>query len=216
MKMKPLILALDVFDYEEAMNYVDMLSDHVDIFKVGPILFLKHGHKVVNEINKKGKKVFLDMKFHDIPATVERSVKSAGDLGVYSLTLHSCGGMEMLQRASLLKNRPKLWAVTVLTSQDTSTKEVVKRAKLAKDAGVDGVISSVHEASQIKKACGSGFSVITPGIRFADRQDDQKRVATPKAAIESGADFIVVGRPVLEADDPIEMVDRIYGNIDGK
>jgi len=209
------ILALDVYDFKKAEKLVKDLSEYIDIFKVGPILFLQSGKEIIKMIKDNGKEVFLDLKFHDIPATVQRSVESAKDLGVYSLTVHSCGGREMLELASSVKNRPKIWAVTVLTSQLTTSKEVVQRAELAKRCGVDGVISSPLEIEAIKKACGNSFEVVTPGIRPVKVDDDQKRVATPELAIKTGANYIVVGRPIIEAKDPVEVAKNIYESIKG-
>ncbi|MFA7073565.1 MAG: orotidine-5'-phosphate decarboxylase [Endomicrobiaceae bacterium] len=211
--MKKTILALDVFDFKKAEKLVKDLSPYIDIFKVGPILFLQSGREIIKMINNNGKKVFLDLKFHDIPATVQRSVMSARDLGVYSLTVHSCGGDEMLKLACSVENRPKIWAVTVLTSQITTPEEVLGRAALAKECGVNGVISSPLEIETIKKTCGKEFEVITPGIRPAKANDDQKRVATPESAVKAGADYIVVGRPVIEAEDPVKAAKNVYESI---
>jgi orotidine-5'-phosphate decarboxylase len=211
--MKKTILALDVFDFKKAEKLVKDLSPYIDIFKVGPILFLQSGKEIIKMINDNGKKVFLDLKFHDIPATVQRAVQSARDLGVYSLTVHSCGGEEMLKLATSVENRPKIWAVTVLTSQVTTPEEVVRRAKLAKECGVDGVISSPLEIETIKINCGSEFEVVTPGIRPVKVSDDQKRIATPESAVKAGANFIVVGRPIIAADNPIEVAKNIYETI---
>jgi len=213
--MNKTILALDVFDFNKAEKLVKDLSPYIDIFKVGPILFLQSGKEIIRMINDNGKKVFLDLKFHDIPATVQRAVQSARDLGVYSLTVHSCGGEEMLKLATSVENRPKIWAVTVLTSQVTTPEEVVRRAKLAKACGVDGVISSPLEIETIKSNCGKDFEVVTPGIRPVKVQDDQKRVATPESAVKAGANFIVVGRPIIAAENPIEVAKNIYESIKG-
>jgi orotidine-5'-phosphate decarboxylase len=203
--MKQLIVALDVKDRNTALGLVKKLSPYVDIFKVGPILFLKEGPQLIAEIKKGGNEVFLDLKFHDIPQTVKRSVESAKELGVYSLTIHSSGGEVMMKEAASVPGRPRIWAVTVLTSQATDPSVVLERAQLAKKCGIDGVISSPHEIEIIKKACGSEFGVITPGIRSAsDSKNDQQRIATPGAAIKAGANFIVVGRPIIEALDPVE------------
>ena len=211
--MNKTILALDVFDFKKAEKLVKDLSPYIDIFKVGPILFLQCGKEIIKMINDNGKKVFLDLKFYDIPATVQRAVQSARDLGIYSLTVHSCGGQEMLKLATAVENRPKIWAVTVLTSQVTTTQEVLERAKLAKDCGVDGVISSPLEIEAIKLNCGKDFEVITPGIRPVKVNDDQKRVATPETAIKSGANFIVVGRPIIQAENPVEVAKNIYESV---
>ena len=213
--MNKTILALDVFDFKKAEKLVKDLSPYIDVFKVGPILFLQSGKEIIKMINDNGKKVFLDLKFHDIPATVQRAVQSASDLGVYSLTVHSCGGEEMLKLATSVENRPKIWAVTVLTSQVTTPEEVVRRAKLAKDCGVDGVISSPLEIETIKSNCGKEFEVVTPGIRPVKVQDDQKRVATPESAVKAGANFIVVGRPIIQAENPVEVAKSIYESIKG-
>ena len=213
--MNKTILALDVYDMKKAEKLVKDLSEYIDIFKVGPILFLQSGKEIIKIIKDCGKEVFLDLKFHDIPATVQRAVESAKDLGVYSLTVHSCGGREMLELAASVKDRPKIWAVTVLTSQLTTPKEVLQRAELAKTCGVDGVISSPLEIEIIKKTCGSSFEVVTPGIRPLKADDDQKRVATPEFAIKTGANYIVVGRPIIEAKDPKEVAKNIYESIKG-
>lgn len=213
--MNKTILALDVFDFNKAERLVKDLSPYIDVFKVGPILFLQSGKEIIKMINDNGKKVFLDLKFHDIPATVQRAVQSARDLGVYSLTVHSCGGEEMLKLATSVENRPKVWAVTVLTSQVTTPEEVVRRAKLAKECGVDGVISSPLEIETIKSNCGKEFEVVTPGIRPVKVQDDQKRVATPESAVKAGANFIVVGRPIIQAENPVEVAKNIYESIKG-
>jgi len=211
--MNKTILALDVFDLKKAEKLVKDLSPYIDVFKVGPILFLQSGKEIIKMINDNGKKVFLDLKFHDIPATVQRAVQSARDLGVYSLTVHSCGGEEMLKLATSVENRPKIWAVTVLTSQVTTPEEVVRRAKLAKACGVDGVISSPLEIQTIKTNCGNEFEVVTPGIRPVKVNDDQKRVATPESAVKAGANFIVVGRPIIAAENPVEVAKNIYDSI---
>ncbi|MCL1972496.1 MAG: orotidine-5'-phosphate decarboxylase [Endomicrobia bacterium] len=213
--MNKTILALDVYDFKKAEKLVKDTSPYIDIYKVGPILFLQSGKEIIKMIKDNGKQVFLDLKFHDIPATVQRAVESAKDLGIYSLTVHSAGGEEMLKAAAGVKDRPKIWAVTVLTSQVTVPEEVIKRAKLAKLCGADGVISSPLEIELIKKECGKEFNVVTPGIRPAKADDDQKRVATPELAVKAGADFIVVGRPVLEAANPAEAAKNIYESIKG-
>ncbi|MDR3049843.1 MAG: orotidine-5'-phosphate decarboxylase [Elusimicrobiota bacterium] len=211
--MKKIILALDIYDLAKAQKLIDETADFVDIYKVGPILFLQDGKEIIKTIKERGKEVFLDLKFHDIPATVSRSVESARDLGVYSLTVHSSGGEEMLKAAVSVQNRPKIWAVTVLTSQIASPNEVIKRAKLSQSCGTDGVIASPLEIELIKKGCGKNFEAITPGIRPAKTDDDQKRTATPQAAIKDGADFIVIGRPIIEAESPRKAAEIIYRDI---
>jgi len=208
--MKKLILALDVKDVAAARPLITSLSPYVDIFKVGPILFLKEGPAIVRLIRELGKEVFLDLKFHDIPATVRRSVESARELGVYSVTIHSSGGAAMIAAATGVSPRPKIWAVTVLTSDAAEPAEVVRRAELAKSSGADGVIASPLEIAAIKKACGAGFTVVSPGVRLpGGTANDQKRTATPAEAVKAGADFIVVGRPIIEAKDPAEVAKSI-------
>lgn len=211
--MKKIIVALDVRDRERALSLVKTTAPWVDVFKVGPILFLKYGPEILKAIRNEGKEIFLDLKFHDIPATVQRSVVSAQELGVYSLTIHSSGGEEMIKAAAGVSPRPKIWAVTVLTSQASGPELVIERAKLAQKGGADGVIASPLEIEGIKKACGKDFTVVTPGIRVEDRKDDQKRVATPAAAVKAGADFIVVGRPIIEASDPARAAEMIFNDI---
>jgi orotidine-5'-phosphate decarboxylase len=212
--MKKIILALDVCEFKEAKKLVKETSPYVDIYKVGPILFMQSGKKIIEMIKGSGKEVFLDLKFHDIPNTVKRSVESAKNLGVFSLTVHSIGGEEMLKCATSVENRPIIWAVSVLTSQIVDLDEIIRRSKMSKSCGVDGVISSPLEVNFIKKECGREFNVVTPGIRLAKHFDDQKRVATPEVAIKEGADFIIIGRPVLEAANPVEVLKNIYKNIE--
>ncbi|MDR1784558.1 MAG: orotidine-5'-phosphate decarboxylase [Endomicrobium sp.] len=214
--MKRIILALDVYDFYfgRIEKLVQETAPYIDVYKVGPILFLRYGEKIMRIIKDNGKEIFLDLKFHDIPATVKLSIESAKELGVFSLTVHSIGGEDMLMAATSVKNRPKIWAVTVLTSQVTTKEEVIKRAKLAKVCGVDGVISSPLETALIKKECGKEFDVVTPGIRLEKINDDQKRVATPEVAIKEGADFIVIGRPVLNAINPIETLKDICNRVE--
>ncbi|MCX5781507.1 MAG: orotidine-5'-phosphate decarboxylase [Elusimicrobia bacterium] len=212
--MKKIILALDINNKEKALKLVSDMSPYIDLFKVGPILFLKEGKEIIKMIKGLGKEVFLDLKFHDIPATVQRSVESAKELGVYSLTVHSSGGREMLYAASSVANRPKIWAVTVLTSHKAKTEEIAKKALFAKECGLDGVIASPLEIEEIKKVCGKDFTVVTPGIRTEKIDDDQKRIATPASAVKAGADFIVIGRPIIEAQNPIEVAKKISEEIE--
>ncbi len=211
-----LIVALDVDTLDEARRIVDDLEGVVDIFKVGSQLFVAHGPSVVRDLQAKGKKVFLDLKFHDIPNTVANAVRSAVSLGgVFMLTVHTQGGLEMLQAASKAAReqaavfgvpKPLIIGVTVLTSQakDTNTNDmVVQRALLAKQAGLDGVVASVEEAALVRGRLGKGFIIVTPGIRPAGTDaGDQKRAATPAMAMQSGSDFLVVGRPIIQAPSP--------------
>jgi orotidine-5'-phosphate decarboxylase len=226
-----LIIALDVSDAKQAMIIVDMLGDYAGVFKVGFELFVSAGPKVVEDIHNKGKKVFLDLKFHDIPNTVTKAALAASRLGVYMFNVHTSGGLDMMKRCrdSVAElcfkeniQRPKIVGVTVLTSLDNGVlknelsvshgiKTHVKHlALLAQKAGLDGVVASPHEISMIKQHCGKGFLVVTPGIRPSwVPPDDQKRTATPKEALKNGADYIVMGRGILKQEDPIKALELI-------
>jgi orotidine-5'-phosphate decarboxylase len=221
MKQK-FILALDVESLSRAQFCLQRLSPEVAFYKIGPVLFTAYGPRIVELVRKKGAQVFLDLKFHDIPNTVAGAVRQAVRLRVAMLTLHTVGGKEMLQVAAQAaaeeakKNRikkPLLLGVTVLTS-DKAVKDtratVVARARLARQAGLDGVVCSVHEAAAVRKACGRKFIIVTPGIRPAGAEaGDQKRVATAKTAFAAGANYIVVGRPILEAENPLRALKEI-------
>ncbi len=222
--MKPLIVALDVEAEKEALAWVEKLSPWVDLFKVGPVLFLKGGQPLLKSLQNAGANIFLDMKFHDIPSVVKRAIEQAGEWGVFSATIHTAGGLEMMQQAAAVKQRPQLWGVTVLTSLDESdlkalgvgrsvAEQVVHLAKEAARAGLDGVISSGGDVKNIKQAVGSKFAVVTPGMRLEASADDQKRALTPWDARRNGADFFVVGRPILEAKDPVQVVKTIYDKL---
>ncbi|MGB2705390.1 MAG: orotidine-5'-phosphate decarboxylase [Candidatus Omnitrophota bacterium] len=209
MKAK-LIVALDVDSFDKARRLVDKLSPYVNIFKVGSELFTACGPKIINYVNKKRKKVFLDLKFHDIPNTVGKATVAAAKHKVFMLTLHAAGGFDMLKKAANAlkgrRKRPLLVGVTVLTSKADKDvkKEVLKLAKITKKAGLNGIVCSAKETRYVKKACGKEFIAVNPGIRpaWTRKEDDQKRVATPKEAIKNGADFIVIGRPITKAKNP--------------
>ncbi len=226
-----LILALDVGEPGYALEIVERFGDWVTTFKVGLELFLSGGPDIVRRIQERGKKVFLDLKFHDIPNTVVKSSLAATRLGVSMFNLHASGGFEMMKRAKdavvetcLRENlpRPKIVAVTVLTSisQEEFRKEMgfqhslrthVKHlSSLAHRAGLDGVVASGHEVSMIRNSFGKGFVIVTPGIRPSwSPPDDQMRAMTPKEAIRNGADYIVVGRAVLSQKDPEKAIELI-------
>lgn len=232
-----LVLALDVDDFKKADELVGKLSDYVGVFKIGNQLFTAEGAKVVNMVNDKGSKVFLDLKFHDIPNTVARAAEVAAKLGVYIFNVHTSGGYEMMKTAAeatkrtslaLGINKPLILGVTLLTSinQEILEKEigikkgieeqVVHLAKLAKAAGLDGVVASSWEIKKIRKACGEDFVILTPGIRPAGKSsDDQKRVMTPREAIKLGADFLVIGRPIRNAVNPVEAAKEILREMEG-
>ena len=231
---KRLIVALDVDKKEKALHLVDALSSEVAVFKVGLELFSSCGPEIVELIKKRGREVFLDLKFHDIPNTAGRAAAVVTGLGAFMFNVHALGGFEMMQRVSkdarhkaetLKIPRPKILAVTVLTSMDVEAlkrvgidgnmeEQVLKLAKLAREAGLDGVVASPKEASTIRRELGKDFIIVTPGIRpsgMADSgaSDDQKRIARPKDALSAGADYIVVGRPITEAADPLKAAKEI-------
>ena len=225
-KKTGLIAALDAPDLKKAEELLKQLDGLVDFYKVGSALFTAAGPAAVELALRHCKKVFLDLKFHDIPNTVAAAVKSAASLGVYSVSLHLSGGAEILKACAALEKKPKLWGITVLTSLDEHElfrvgfrcgilKTARGLADLAAENGADGVVCSPLEAAEIKKMHGEKITVITPGVRLpkADNLtaldgrpesagDDQKRTLTPKEAAAAGADFIVVGRPIINAKDP--------------
>jgi orotidine-5'-phosphate decarboxylase len=211
-----LIVALDVSTADEAKRLVDRLSGAVGMFKVGSQLFTAAGPSLVREIVGRGEKVFLDLKYHDIPHTVAEAVGQASLLGVSLLTVHALGGKAMMEAAvgALPAVGTRLLAVTILTShgeaslsgiglQGAVSGHVQRLARLAHEAGTDGVVASPLEAGLVRAACGPDFLIVTPGIRPAGAgADDQARATTPAAAIEAGSGCLVVGRPITQAPDP--------------
>jgi orotidine-5'-phosphate decarboxylase len=232
-----LIAALDVDDVNRANQLVNELKGEVGMFKVGSMLFAAAGPQFVRTVLDAGHKVFLDLKLHDIPFQTSGTARVIGQLGVSLFTLHASGGAEMIQRTveavadgAMRANleRPKVLAVSLLTSLDTTAlgeigitgtpSEVVERlVKLAKTAGVDGAVCSPREAAAVRTFVSPGFLIVTPGVRplasSRTANEDQKRVATPATAITSGADYIVVGRPITEAPNPVEMARQIISEI---
>jgi len=218
-----LIVALDVPKADAARGLVGRLAGHVGMFKVGSQLFTAAGPDLVHEIVGRGEKVFLDLKFHDIPNTVAGAVASASRLGVSFVDVHGLGGRAMMEAGvgALPAMGTRLLAITILTSHDEeslgeigvngSMADSVRRlAQLAKEAGTDGVVASPHEVALVREACGTDFLIVTPGIRPAGAaKGDQARAATPAAALAAGADYIVVGRPITEAADPAAAADGI-------
>lgn len=223
--MDKLIVALDVDNEKRAVELVDVLKNNVKFFKVGFELFSSCGPRIVEIIKEKDCEVFLDLKFHDIPNTVAKAASSITRLGVFMFNVHALGGYDMMKETvdvvadeaeRLNIERPRIIAVTVLTSMGEKELKkigvsgnmehaVLKLANLAKKAGLDGVVASPSEAKLIRKELGKDFLIVTPGVRPACvSTHDQKRVATPKEAIKAGADFIVVGRPIIEANSPEE------------
>ena len=218
--MAELIVALDVDSRDAAVRRVKEIGEAVDFYKIGHELFTAEGPDVVRAIRDLGKRVFLDLKFHDIPRTVERAVRSAGRLGVDLLTIHSTGARAMIRAAAdaaaeFGETRPRILAVTVLTSLDqgdladvgivgrTPAEQVAAMARFATGAGADGLVCSPLEVGALSRALSAGTLFVTPGVRPAGAAvGDQKRVATPADAVRDGATHLVVGRPVLAAADP--------------
>jgi len=231
-----LIFALDVgAGMEDALAWVDRLRDHVGLFKVGKESFVRFGTEIVRQIHARGGKIFLDLKFHDIPNTVARAAEAACGLGVAMFNLHALGGMRMMTEAVGTVRRlaeqspekpPVVLAVTILTSLNdddlkllgfhVGTREAALHlARLAQDAGLSGVVASAEDATAIRKACGDQFLIVSPGIRGIGEVagDDQKRIVTPAEAVSSGADYLVVGRPIRQATDPAAAADAIAEEI---
>jgi orotidine-5'-phosphate decarboxylase len=235
MAKEKIILALDLHDEAKALEIVDRYGQHIEVFKVGLELFSSAGPSVIRAIHDRGKKVFLDLKLHDIPNTMAQASLAAARMGVFMFNVHTSAGVEAMKRCRETVqdycdkegiNRPKMLGVTVLTSIGDETlkddlcvghsvKTHVKHlAKLALDAGLDGVVASAHEASSIKKRCGSDFIAVTPGIRPSwSPPDDQKRTMTPKDAIKAGADYLVMGRSILKQPDPDKALDLVIVEI---
>lgn len=233
---KRIIVALDVDAADDARRLLELLKDEAGAFKIGLQLFAAAGPTFVRECVDSGAKIFLDLKFHDIPNTVASAAVEAARLGVWMFNVHASGGSEMMKRtvevvdevcdAERLR-RPLITAVTVLTSSAAETlretgvtaaveDQVLSLARLAKDSGMDGVVASAQETAAIRQALGGEFVVVTPGIRpeFAT-VDDQKRVTTPKAALANGSDHLVIGRPITRAEEPVAAVRAIISEIGG-
>jgi orotidine-5'-phosphate decarboxylase len=229
-----IIFALDVEHFSEAQRWVNLLKDHIGMFKVGKQLFTHAGPKVIDMIRKKGQKVFLDLKYHDIPNTVAKAGEEATKLEVSMFNLHALGGLEMMKKTveaskAVAKDlgipRPLILAITVLTSMDEDgikevgihgpiPEEVGRLASLSMKAGIDGVVASPKEIGIIRNRCGEKFLIVTPGIRHpSEKKDDQKRTLSPREAISAGADYLVIGRPIKEAKDPLEAVQKIIEDI---
>ena len=233
-----LIVALDFDSLSTALRFAKQVADLVGMFKIGNQLFTSAGPEAVRQVAQLGTGVFLDLKFHDIPNTVAGAVlASAGWPGVQLVNVHALGGSTMMRAAAqaisagvpMGADRPRLLAVTVLTSMDQKAmrevgiggppkSRVLQLAKLTQLAGVDGVVASVQEAKAIRKLCGREFLIATPGVRpkqrnAEEKQDDQARTATPREAIKAGADFIIVGRPILAASDPRSAAQEIVDEI---
>lgn len=234
--LPPLIVALDVQSQEEALSWVGRLFPKVRLFKIGSVLFTRCGPAVVEALRSKGAEVFLDLKFHDIPNTVAACCRVAVDLDVLMVNLHLSAGEKVVREAAEAlreegarqkKRKPLLLGVSILTHlgkedlaglgwnlSGTLEEEVLRLASLGKAWGADGVVCSPQEIEAVRSRCGAGFCIVTPGIRpVGTLLHDQKRVLTPKEAVDRGADFIVVGRPILESQNPLAMVSGILEEI---
>jgi len=230
-----LIVALDVDSLEQAQDLVRLLAGEVGMFKIGKQLFTHAGPQAVRLIQDLGGEIFLDLKFHDIPNTVAKAAIEATRLGVKMFNVHASGSLEMMVTTvkevervcrQEKRRRPIMLAVTVLTSlnQDDLKRlrvelkvadQVVRLALLTKEAGMDGVVASPQEVSDIREACGRRFVIVTPGIRPADgARNDQQRVMTPTDAVRGGVDYIVVGRPIVEAQDPLAAARAIVAEME--
>lgn len=219
------ILALDVDTLTQAKRWVNLLYPKIKIFKVGSHLFTTYGPKIIQLLQKKGAQVFLDLKYYDIPHTVGQAIAAATRLNVKMLTLHISGGKEMMaaavaaakQQAKLSKIAPPLLiGVTVLTSKSATLKEVFALTKEGMASGLDGVVCSAQEAKKLRKKIKNNFVIVTPGIRLNQSvKDDQKRTATVKEAVKAGSNFLVIGRPILKASNPLEKTQEILGDLHG-
>jgi orotidine-5'-phosphate decarboxylase len=224
-----IIVALDCRDAPAAMALVSRLDPALCRVKIGKELYTAAGPSLVHRLQEAGYGIFLDLKYHDIPNTVASACSAAAALGVWMMNVHALGGRAMMSAAAgalaRVSPRPKLVAVTVLTSMTgADLKEVgitgdpqqaVSRlARLARSCGLDGVVCSAQEAASLRKECGSGFCLVTPGVRPATAaKDDQQRVATPRQAIAGGADYLVIGRPITQAPDPLAALRAITDDI---
>ena len=229
-----LIVSLDMTDISEIRSLVEKLSTRVLYYKIGAVPFTFFGPEIVTYLKAKEKKIMLDLKYHDIPNTVARACEGALHMGVDLITVHASGGFPMLEEAvkailtgagSSASEKPRLLGITVLTSIDeayfkdlfgnvqrTLDEQVIFLAQLARSAGLDGVVASPREIVPIRQCCGDDFLIVTPGIRPAQKdivQDDQARTMTPAQAIKAGADYIVVGRPIVKAEDPVAAAEAI-------
>jgi orotidine-5'-phosphate decarboxylase len=224
-----IIVALDYPDQEPALQLVNQLSPELCRLKIGKELFTAAGPRLIETVQDKGFEVFLDLKFHDIPNTVAKACEAAARLGVWMVNVHALGGKKMMQAAceavAKFDKPPRLIAVTILTSMDeqdiaeiglrgSPEENVISLARLAKASGLDGVVCSPKEVNQLRQQLGEEFCLVTPGVRpqGAD-QDDQKRTMTPKQALRSGASYLVIGRPITKADDPLQALTVICTEI---
>lgn len=224
-----IIVALDYPEAQPALDLVARLQPSLCRLKVGKELFTAAGPRLLEQLMQRGFDIFLDLKFHDIPNTTAQACKAAANLGVWMVNVHALGGRRMMEAAreavASSARPPKLIAVTVLTSMAqedlagigisaTPAQMVLRLATLARDSGLDGVVCSAQEASLLRQHCGKDFCLVTPGIRPADAAaDDQSRIMTPRAALEKGASYLVIGRPITKAVDPLQALQKISTEI---
>ena len=225
-----IIVALDYEKEADALALVDQIDPSLCRLKVGKEMFTTLGINFVKQLHQRNFDVFLDLKYHDIPNTVARAVRSAADLGVWMVDLHASGGLRMMEEAKRIlepygKDAPLLIAVTVLTSMEdldllqiginaSPMEQVLRLAHLTQRAGLDGVVCSPQEVEILRNACGEEFKLVTPGIRPIGADfGDQRRVMTPTAAIRAGSDYLVIGRPITKADNPAEVLRSINASI---
>jgi len=224
----PLILALDV-ESETALDLANKIDPNDCKLKIGSKLFTSSGPSIVSSLNDLGFDIFLDLKFHDIPNTVYGAIAEACELGVWMVNIHCFGGEEMMKSArksivdSEATKKPLLIGVTLLTSFDDEgakrvgidniKKHVNSLAKLAKESGLDGVVCSPKEVKSLKDSLGKDFIAVTPGIRSSDSKEDQKRTMSPNEALENGSDYLVIGRPIIESDNPVESIKSLLKEI---
>ena len=225
-----IIVALDYEKESDALALVDQIDPSLCRLKVGKEMFTTLGINFVKQLHQRNFDVFLDLKYHDIPNTVARAVRSAADLGVWMVDLHASGGLRMMEEAKRIlepygKDAPLLIAVTVLTSMEdldllqiginaSLREQVLRLAHLTQRAGLDGVVCSPQEVEILRNACGEEFKLVTPGIRPTGADfGDQRRVMTPTAAIRAGSDYLVIGRPITKADNPVEVLRSINASI---
>jgi orotidine-5'-phosphate decarboxylase len=227
----PIIIAVDFADVKSAWNFIDRVEPKDCRLKIGKELFTHAGPEFIKQIMQKGFDVFLDLKFHDIPNTVAKAVTAAADLGIWMTNVHASGGARMMTAAkdalySYGKDAPILIAVTVLTSMESTDlqeiginasplEQATKLAMLAKNCGLDGVVCSAKEVQSFRTRLGSDFKLVTPGIRPAgSNPDDQRRIMIPQRAQAAGSDYLVIGRPITQAEDPARALKTILATLD--
>ncbi|OCF99270.1 MULTISPECIES: orotidine-5'-phosphate decarboxylase [Gilliamella] len=227
----PIIVAVDFSDTKSAWNFIDKVEPKDCRLKIGKELFTHAGPDFIKQIKQKGFDIFLDLKFHDIPNTVAKAVAAAAELGVWMTNVHASGGVRMMEAAKdalypFGKDAPLLIAVTVLTSMESSDlkeigievsplEQATRLALLAKNCGLDGVVCSAKEVQSFRTRLGSDFKLVTPGIRPAgSTPDDQRRIMTPQRAQAAGADYLVIGRPITQAEDPSKALQTILSTLD--